>query len=121
MSFKSELSVTFIGADQARLLRPLIYVHSEFGEITVQKNFLTDFASVPGYILFPGVVPKVGKIRWAAVIHDWIYRGHENRRFTRKQADQILYDAAIEQGLSKWRAWVAWAGVRIGGWVAWKG
>lgn len=120
MPFKSELRVAFDG-DEAELLFPLVYQHRGLGEIVVKAGFRTDFASVPGWVLLPGIVPRVGRIRWAAVVHDWIYRGHEWRRFTRAQADRILYDAAIECGLPRWRARVAWAGVRLGGWAVWVG
>ena len=121
MPFKTELSVRFVGTDQAELIRPLVYVHPVYSEITVKAGFRTDFASVPGWVLLPCIVPRDGRIRWAAVVHDWIYRGHEWRRFTRAQADRILYDAAIECGLPRWRAWVAWDGVRLGGWSVWAG
>lgn len=116
--FKSELKVTFIGGDLAILDRPLIYRwHDE--EVVVTAGFITDFASVPGWVLLPGIIPRVGLIRWASVVHDWIYRGHEEERFTREQADQMLYDAAIEQGMSRWRARTAWLGVRAWGWIVW--
>jgi hypothetical protein len=117
--FKSDLKVTFVSQDEAELDADLDYV-SRYGEITVKAGFRTDFASVPGYVLFPGIVPKVGRIRSAAVVHDWLYRGHELDRFTRRQSDVILFDAAIENKMSKWRAAIAFMGVRIGGWITWR-
>jgi len=119
MTFKSDLSVTFHDNETAELSWDLVYVHPTLGQIIVKAGFITDFASVPGYVLLPGIVPKVGRIRKAAVIHDWIYRGQEGGRFTRQQADQILYDAAVDCGMPHWRATVAWIGVRVGGWIPW--
>jgi hypothetical protein len=123
MPFQNELTTTFLkdDPDQAVLHEDLVYEHPEFGVVVVAAGFRTDFASVPGYVLMPGIVPKVGRVRAASVVHDWIYRGHEGARFTRAQADRILLDAAIECGMARWRAWIAYVGVRIGGGASWYG
>ncbi|WP_279627450.1 DUF1353 domain-containing protein [Pseudomonas mohnii] len=34
---------------------------------------------------------------------------------SRKEADAILYRALRAEGVARWRAWLFWAGVRIGG------
>lgn len=119
MPFITDLEVKF-NSDTAILLQDLVYRHNKYGEITVKAGFETDFASVPGYVLLPGLVPRVGKVKWSSVVHDWIYRGHEFDRFNRKQADKIFLDAAIECGMDVWRAYIAYLGVRVGGWAAWK-
>jgi len=116
--FKSDLKVTFVSQDEAELDADLV-CDARYGEITVKAGFRTDFASVPGYILLPGIIPKIGRIRNAAVLHDWIYRGHELNRFTRFQADVMLLEEAILEGMAEWRAITAFIGVRIGGWITW--
>lgn len=122
MPFKNSLITEFEeGANKAVLHDALEYTHPTHGVITVQVGFETDFASVPGYVLLPGIVPRIGPVRKAAVVHDWIYRGHEVSRFTRRQADKIFLDAALECGMARWRAWVAYIGVRLGGWASWEG
>ena len=40
-------------------------------------------------------------------------------RWTRKKADDLFYDVLVADGVPKWRARLAWAGVRIGGAAAW--
>lgn len=87
--------------------------------IHVPAGFEHDGASVPRVVwTLSGLVPD-GLIRAAALAHDYVYRGNV-RSLTRRQADAMLHDLMVEAGISRWRAYVAWAGVRVGGWAAWK-
>lgn len=53
----------------------------------------------------------------AGILHDWLFRtGHVDRA----TADALYHEALIALGLSRWRAFVRWAGVRVGGWSAWR-
>ena len=116
--FLTELKAEFKrGTVGAVLLSKLVYFDEEHGCIEVPAGFSTDFASVPGYILLPGLVPKVGVLRDAAVIHDYIYRHHYN--LSRKDADQIFLRAMKDLGIPFWRRRLAYRAVRIGGRGAW--
>ena len=42
-------------------------------------------------------------------------------RRTRKEADNIFYEAMLVGGTKEWKARVMYYSVRIGGWLAWKG
>jgi hypothetical protein len=79
----------------------------------VPEGFLTDFASVPrlpvAYLLAGNCAQE------AAVIHDWLYTCHE---VDRAMADAVFREAAA-LGSPGWRAWLMWAGVRIGGGGPW--
>ena len=40
-------------------------------------------------------------------------------RWDRKKADDLFYDVLVADGVPKWRAYLAWSGVRLGGAAAW--
>jgi hypothetical protein len=94
-----------------KLLQPLVYSSDKLGRmVTVPAGFVTDYASVPripvAYLLAGGCADA------AAVIHDWLYTTHEVDRAT---ADAVFREAIVAGGDPAWRAWLMWAGVRIGG------
>jgi hypothetical protein len=71
----------------------------------------TDLASVPRpFWIFTG--GKTGRHQPAAVCHDYAYR---KGLMTREQCDQMFYDIMLQYGTSKFRAWIMWKGVRLGG------
>lgn len=80
----------------------------------VPAGFITDFASVPripiAYLLTGGTAHA------AAVVHDFLYTNHE---VPRAMADAVFREAIIASGGPSWRAWMMWAGVRIGGGGSW--
>lgn len=87
--------------------------------ITVPIGFLTDFASIPRFARV--IIPKLGRYNKAAVIHDAIYKDiFPGRRFTRKEADICFLEGMTELGVVKWKRWVMWAAVRVGGYFAWQ-
>lgn len=91
--------------------------------LTVPSGFTYDLASIP----------QIGPIMWvvgeddelstlAPLAHDVFYR-YEGavppewmspyyRRFSRREADDLLYTLAVRQGCQRWRARIAWAAVR---------
>lgn len=94
-----------------KLLAPLVYHSDLIGRIvTVPAGFVTDYASVPripvAYLLAGGCADA------AAVVHDWLYTTHEVDRAT---ADAVFREAILAGGEPRWRAWLMWLGVRIGG------
>lgn len=105
--------------------------------IYVPKGFEYDGASVPRLAwTLSGLTPD-GLIRAAALIHDWIYE-HKGKLpkgswqvkdgkwrdvgtvWKRKHADKIFKTIMLESGVSRYRANVAYAAVRLGGWIAWR-
>ena len=119
---------------------------SEHNAITSPAGFTSDGASSPRPTwLF---VRPEGECFPASIIHDRLYRrvcvdGHvpltiaESDRLaaegvpmghfarpgspvTRKQADDIFMCAMKDSGVSWWRRWVVYLGVRVGGWACWK-
>ena len=48
----------------------------------------------------------------AATLHDWLYT---TGQLPRRAADRLFRLALIDSGVAPWRAWIMWAGVRLGG------
>lgn len=97
-----------------RLLGRLGYSSDLIGQVDVPQGFVTDLASVPrlpvAYFLAGGLAHA------AAVVHDWLYTTHQTDRAT---ADAVFREACQACGVSAWRAWVMWLGVRAGGASSW--
>lgn len=97
--------------------------------VRIPAGFLTDFASVPRF--FWRIFPPTGQYGKAAVVHDWLYQnrvvivewpdGHKTTRLVeRSEADGVLYEAMGVLGVDRFTRWGIYAGVRVGGWVAWR-
>jgi len=97
-----------------RLLGRLGYSSDLIGQVDVPQGFVTDLASVPrlpvAYFLAGGLAHA------AAVVHDWLYTTHQVERAT---ADAVFREAAQACGVSAWRAYLMWLGVRAGGGASW--
>lgn len=109
------------------LMAPLVYNDKQGARIEVNVGFVTDLASI--YILrilLPVVYAMLsGYGDKAAVVHDYLYTLHgyyhngEYQAVTRKQADQLFFRALRAEGVARWRAYLFYAGVRIGGGFSW--
>jgi len=102
-----------------RLVRPFSYhIGSKYSRdiIWVPAGFVTDFASVP-WVLWT-FLPYWGKYGKAAVLHDYLYQTYSR---TRKEADDIFYEAMLVGGTKPWKAKIMHWGVRLFGWLAWQG
>ena len=87
--------------------------------LTVPAGFESDGASVPRFfwrLVFP---PGDQKALRAAFVHDYIYRTHP-AGWTREMADLLFLKLLIAKGMPKFRAVLAWLGVRLFGGAAWK-
>lgn len=96
-----------------------------FGKVQAKKGFYTNYASIDVLrnvllFVFYALLAEYGDK--AATLHDWLYSGypvnsHPHTYYypTRKEADQIMYRALRAEGVARWRAWMFYIGVRIGG------
>lgn len=98
------------------LLRPLIYHALDGRRVRVPAGFITDLASIPA-ILRP-VFSQNDRTRRPAVLHDFLYC---SQVMTRAQVDGIFLEAMMVEGVGWARRWVMFTGVRVGGWMFWKG
>lgn len=90
-----------------------------FAGLSVPAGFRSDGASVPRFfwrLVFP---PGDALALRAAILHDFIYRTRPER-WSRDEADRLFLAVMILDGVPVWRAYLAWAGVRIGGGHAWR-
>jgi hypothetical protein len=90
---------------------PLVY-YSEVAArvITVPAGFPTDLASTPRIPIFYEAFGNVGA--YAAVVHDYLYT---SGRESRAVADAVMREAMEVSGISWWKRWGMYLGVRIGG------
>jgi hypothetical protein len=100
-----------------RVNAPFVYQSDLLGKaITVEPGFLTDYASVPrvpvAYLLFGDTSHK------AAVLHDWLYHHHEV--CDEAMANQVLLEASAAEGITAWRRWGIYLGVKVGGQSSWE-
>ncbi|MEQ9728501.1 DUF1353 domain-containing protein [Pseudomonas sp. WHRI 8822A] len=93
-----------------RLLAPFSYLDPGHGLVTVPAGFISDFASVPRLPLTYALLGAYGHA--AAVLHDWLY---STTTLSRAEADRVFLNALRSSGIARWRAWLMYAGVRIGG------
>lgn len=97
------------------ILQPLIY-ESDLAQkvFIVPEGTVTDFASVPRIPL--AFLLAGDEAHEAAVVHDYLY---SKGIVTRSMADAIFREAMGAMGEPAWRSALMWAGVRMGGWIAW--
>jgi hypothetical protein len=114
MPFRNNLSVTFIpGTDTFSLDLPLEYWDRRSNQLfVIPKDFICDGASIPQFLWSILGHPLQTSARRAAVLHDFLYR---NGVVGRKAADQMFYDALIEDGFDPDKAQLFYSGVRTGG------
>jgi hypothetical protein len=120
--FLTELNLESIrGTNKFKLTQFLAYFSSEKNvTFTVSKDFITDFASIPS--AFRGIIDTDDAvIKDAAVIHDMLYsRVGDTYKLTRKQCDEVLREAMLTLGSSKWKASMVYFSVRSCGWMFYK-
>lgn len=85
---------------------------------TVPAGFESDGVSTPRF-LWSSISPKIHPATLRGGIdHDFVYR-EQPPGWTQKDADQMFYDIIREDGFSRVRAALAYAGLRCFGSKAW--
>lgn len=112
--FLTTLQTEQLGKWNHRLLADLV-LEDDLGTFTVPAGFQTDFASLQALhnvVLFAFFALVAGYGNLAATIHDRLYT---TGQLPRKDCDALFYRALRAEGVAAWRAWIMWAGVRVGG------
>lgn len=113
--FTTTLKTEQVGKWTHVLLADLVLADDDEQAITVPAGFSTDFASIRvlhNAFLFVLFALVSGYGNYAATVHDLLYT---TGQVSRKAADAVLYRALRAEGVARWRAWLFWAGVRVGG------
>lgn len=138
MTWKGDLQLEFVrGRFEARVIgEGCTYENRQV--FRIPPGFVTDFGSVPGYVVFVCLVPRIGLLRDAFILHDWLYQTGE---VSRAGADTLFRASAyalLAEGesrikgkgfLARWERWgysiyrkrvdAAYLGIRWFGWVPW--
>lgn len=96
------------------LLTDLV-LEDDLGTFTAPAGFVTNFSSLQilhNVVLFALFALVAGYGNLAATIHDQLYA---DGRLPRRDCDAVFYRALRAEGVARWRAWIMWAGVRLGG------
>lgn len=101
-----------------RLLSPLSYDSNSGFVYIAPKGFVTDFASVPR---IPIIFDLFGdRANESAAMHDYLYSKECLYPISRLEADTLLREMIISQGIPEWIASSFYYGVRLGGRSHWK-
>lgn len=96
--------------DQYEMAEVMRYQDSDTGKIyTVPSGFKWDMGTILK-IIPRFFVPHSDVMTYPSALHDMFYGDFS---VTKRIADRILRQFLIEEGLAKWRAWLAWAAVRM--------
>ncbi len=118
MPYLDELDTRDMGDGNSMLLKPFRYLTLDTCEIITANAFtITDFASIPR--IFRAIITGNDNTKKPAVIHDRDYSAKYCVR-SRKRVDQIFLMGMEENGVPRWKRYMAYAGVRAGGWLGWK-
>lgn len=112
------LDVRYMNGRNWRLLESFSFASQVLERIiTVPKDFITDFASIPR--LFQNILSPTGPYGKAALVHDDLYR--TPGICTRAQADRTFLEAMVALKVSWWTRMIMYGGVRLGGHGSYKG
>jgi hypothetical protein len=99
------------GRQLYRVIEPFIYESDIAGKtIIVPAGFVTDLASIPRLPIVYRELEQLADM--PGVPHDFCY---STGFLDRDTADLMLKEACLLIGLSAWKAWAIYAGVRVGG------
>lgn len=91
--------------------------------ITVPRSRRSDGPSVPRALRWvTGDVTRPDIMR-AGLIHDELYGTHADDQgveLDRATADRVFREVLMVCGYPRWRSWLCWAAVRVGGSSAWR-
>ena len=121
MPFVTQLDfhMTGPGSSLVVLDSEVVYLSNDGREFVVPVGFTCDLASVPR--LIRSVSTPWQQSARSGVLHDCGYRWFEVFGIPRRGMDDLYNEALRSDGVSRFRAWLQWSGVRLGGWRAWRG
>lgn len=100
---------------EMRLVEPIVFEIGACGSglfVTVPRGYITDGYSLPGTLL-QLFQPRSANYLLPAILHDWLY---DVGSVPRDICDRILLQAMRAVGVSKFRRFIVYRAVRLGGW-----
>lgn len=112
--FLTKFTATQLERRKWELTSKLRLMDEKHGPITAEVGFITNLASIDAlrYVAPLIYALLVGYGNASCTIHDMLY---QDGTITRKESDDVLYRALRAEGVSRWRAALFWAGVRLFG------
>ena len=119
------------GDDYVMLEDFLVYWPRKNRFIMVPKGFITDNGSIPD-IIPDAMADNTGDAANAFVAHDWIYKlmtfdvqfecvpPEFYEEWSKRDADLLMRDIMVLAGEPRYKAWIAWTGVRLNVLAAWR-
>ena len=112
---------TDVDKPKFRLLADYVIRHNLLDDssvqiLTVPRGFETDFGSIPDAL--KGITPAVSDLDGLYTFHDYLYTFHHS--YTRGNVDSALRRGWILFGIPRWKAWIAYYGVRAKAGSHWK-
>lgn len=104
-----------LGHDKYEMLHDVVVFIAPATPIIIYKGSVLDFASVPK--IFHFLIDKDdNSVAIGALVHDVLY---QTEWFSRKISDAIFLDLMKYRRAPVWKRYLAYFGVRLGGWVVW--
>jgi hypothetical protein len=100
-----------------RVVMPIKYHYKSDSHI-VPRGFQSDLASIPSWAHW-AIGPSEEGLARPSILHDYYYR--IPNQYTRKYADNLMYDAMMELGYSTIKANIVYYSVRLFGWLHYHG
>ena len=139
MSWQGNLQLEFVRGRFAATVSGETCAYEHAGQLLrIPAGFRTDFGSVPGWVVLVCLVPRIGLLRDAFILHDMLY---QSGSVSRSEADSIFRAASyalLAEGeswisgkgwLAAWERWgysvyrrrvdAAYLGIRWFGWIPW--
>jgi len=112
--FIGQLRTEEVGPFSVRLTESLKYRQGDTLQVRVPAGFVSDYATIPRFLW--SFLPPHGRVKKAAVIHDWLYT---RRDVARVVADTIFLAAMRDCGVPPVSRYVIYRAVRWFGWAFW--
>ena len=118
--FTTPLDLAVALKDDGRSCEVISVIAYEWGchSIEVPVGFVCDGASIPRFLWAVIGSPFVGRYRYPAVLHDFIYRTQPDG-WTRSMGDDMFLAAMETRKTPRYKRVPIYLGVRAGGWCAW--
>ena len=108
---KERVDVESGDGEHVVLLESLTYMAWNGELIIVPAGTVSDGASTPRILW--RALPPFGPYWRPALMHDHLYQSGD---FVRSKCDRLFREAMLDCDVNRFKAWVIWLGVRLGGW-----